>query len=405
MFCSSHKSLSSRLSVGAAVLLVCGWYTAPAWADDSFHPFAALSYSYDDNLFRVPDDSPGYDNQRGDRSRMAQGGLLFNHTYGREVVNLQAKVSRVTFDHFTQLDYNGKDLLADLGWHMGNHVDGTLGVSYTEVLAPYTDVSTRERNVRKVRNEYASANWAVHPSWRLRVAGSSVRSTYDLSTQAYNNRTDDALETGLDYGVSSGSTLGVQVREARTDYDLQRLVGNQLVDAGSRQRDIKLRAYWKVTGVTDLLFLGGWAKRTHAFFTEQDSSGVNARLVGNTVFSGSTALTASAWHEYAGAENNVVSYSLNTGASAGATWTASSKLQATAQWRYERRNFKGYLLQTLGLDLYDTNHNTSVGLVYVPTRLVQLNLSAYRETRGGVPLLGYNSYHSNGMSLTASLQY
>src|SRR5471032_2960418 len=101
----------ARGLIAAACALCCGG--AVAGPGDALHPFASLGYSYDDNLFRLGDGNPGYDNTRGDRSTQLQAGLLFDKTYGRQNISLQAKVSRVSFSHFTALDYNGKDMLAD----------------------------------------------------------------------------------------------------------------------------------------------------------------------------------------------------------------------------------------------------------------------------------------------------
>ncbi|RFP12402.1 hypothetical protein D0T24_25610 [Duganella sp. BJB480] len=393
---------AARLALAACALAAGG---ARAASDDGLHPYAGLLYSYDDNLFRLPDNSPGYDNTRADTSRQLVAGLSFNQAYGREVLTAQAKVSRVTFSHFTQLDYNGKDLSADLAWHLGNRLSGNLGGAYSEVLAPYTDVVTSERNLRTQKRAYAQGNWSFHPSWVARAGYNRNRYVYDLSSQAYNDRTDNQFETGVDYLASSGSTIGLQARSLRSSYDVPRLLGRQLIDNDSRQRELKLKVGWRVTPVTELQFLGGWAHRTHAYLTERDSSGANARLSGNTLLGGAVRANASLWREFAPVESGLVSYSLNTGVSAGASWLLSAKLQLDAQTRHEKRAFKGLLADSAGFDLSDRSHYNSLGLSYTPWRQVQLTASLFRESRGGVAFINNGNYRAQGVSLNLNAQY
>ncbi|MYM32521.1 hypothetical protein GTP58_29730 [Duganella sp. CY15W] len=411
--CSSKASWSPRPSrtplaqcAFLIALLGCAG-AAQAAADDGFSPYASLGYNYDDNLFRLGDGQPGYDNTRGDYSTSLQAGGLFSKTYGRQDIALQAKVSRVSFRHFSQLDYNGKDMLADWHWRLGNHLEGKAGVSYSEVLAPYTDIVTRDRNLRTQRHAYADGGWTFHPSWRVRLAYVQDRYKYDLQSQTYNNRVDEVNEAGLDYLASSGSTIGLQVDQVKRKYDQLRSIGNQLIDAGSTQDDVKLKVVWRATPVTTLQFLGGWADRKHAFYTERDSSGVNARLQATTVLDGKVTLDGAVWRQFEGVESAQTSYALNTGASVNANWNLSAKLLANASARYQKRDYNGLLVAASGLSINDSSRNVSAGLTYVPLRLVQLNLSAYRESRNGLAaaIFGNGSYRANGVSFNINLQY
>ncbi|MES2159763.1 MAG: XrtB/PEP-CTERM-associated polysaccharide biosynthesis outer membrane protein EpsL [Pseudomonadota bacterium] len=398
-----------RMRPAAWLVLLAGTLGGAAWAgpSDALHPYASLAYNYEDNLFRLADANPGYDNTRSDTSRQAQAGLLFNQTYGRQVVSLQAKVSRVSFDHFTQLNYNGKDMLADLNWHLGARLEGNAGLSYMQVLAPYTDITTRERNLRVQKREYVNGAWGFHPSWRLRLGATHNRYTYDLLSQAYNNRSDRGLEAGVDYLASSGSSIGVQANKYSYKYDQLRQLGSGLVDAGTDQDDVKLKVDWRSTGVSSVQFLGGWSRRTHAFFTERDSSGFNALLKASTVWDGKVNFDASVWRQYGGVESNLVSYSLNTGGAVNAVWTVTPKIQASAQLKRDRRAFKGLLAASAPVDLSDATNTATLGATYVLLPSVRLNASVFREARSGLAaaLFGNGNYHAKGASFNVNLQY
>jgi exopolysaccharide biosynthesis operon protein EpsL len=381
--------------------------SAVAGTGDALHPFASIGYSYDDNLFRLGDGNPGYDNTRGDRSMQAQAGLLFDKSYGRQNISLQAKVSRVSFDHFAALDYNGKDMLADWSWQLGNHFHGLIGSSYTQVLAPYVDIVTRERNLRLQRRNYANGAWTLHPEWNLRTGVTHERFSYDLASQAYNAHVDKGFELGVDYLAISGSTIGLQANRTLHEYEVLRRVGAQLVDADNRQDDIKLKVSWKASGVSNVQFLGGWSRRTHNFLSQRDASGFNARLAGSTQLSGKVDLDASIWRLFVGTDSNIVNYGLSTGANINAHWTLTSKIRAEARARYERRQFKGLLATVAPSAIEDATRNVSVGLTYMLAPSVQLSSSVFKESRNGIAasIFGNGSYHAKGVSFNVNLQY
>ncbi len=59
-------------------LVISALFAMPALAapdDPGFHPYAAVGYGHDDNLLRVPDNQPAFDNTRGDSWTEATAGL------------------------------------------------------------------------------------------------------------------------------------------------------------------------------------------------------------------------------------------------------------------------------------------------------------------------------------------
>jgi hypothetical protein len=116
-----------------ALLILSAFAAIPAGAgpNDALHVYGGVAYGHDDNLLRIADDQPAFDNQRGDSWWTREGGLIFDKTYSRQRITLVAKLSKTNFDHFKQLDYDGKDLQANWGWQLGNHLEGRIGTSYS----------------------------------------------------------------------------------------------------------------------------------------------------------------------------------------------------------------------------------------------------------------------------------
>lgn len=386
----------------ALVGALCG---APAAAaiSDTIHPFVAVTVSRDSNLFRLADDEATV-GPRSDTIRQVQAGATFERPIGRQILSGQAKLSKVTFGNYERLNYDGKDMLAALEWHVGNHVEGHAGASYAQSLTPFTDAQSNERNLRVQRRQYVDGAWRFHPSWRVRSGFTRDEYDYELAAQRFNERTEDAVEVGVDYLASSGSRVGLQVRRVSGDYPNKRTFGSLAIDEGYDQNELKASVYWRFSGVTQLQLLGGWVERKHAFFTGRNSKGTNGRVIVNWAPLGKVRFTGTGWREFGVVESSLVSSSLNKGVSLASVWDVSAKVRADAQIRREQRDFSS----SSGVELAgasDTTRSASVGLTYSPKPALQLGLGLTHDVRSGAPAVGTGSYSANGVSFNASASF
>ncbi len=391
---------SLLLAGGAACCL-----PASAAISDTISPFISTSYSYDDNLFRIDDKAPGFDGQRSDTSRQVQAGFLINRPIGRQLLTGQVKWSRVYFDHFDQLDYTGKDYLADLEWHIANHLEGHVGASYSQTLTPFSDLQSSDRNLRTIRREYVNGGWRFHPSWRVRGGFSRDKYTYDSIVQKISDRQEDATELGLDYLPASNSRIGIQLRHLKGTYPNRANLAAFGIEQGYEQDEVKANIYWRFSGVTQVQLLGGWVKRKNDLFSGRDSSGANGRVTVYWAPLGKVRFTGSVWHEFAAVENSLITSSLNNGASLAAAWDISAKVRMDAQVRREKRDFSAASGLVLPNDVNDTTRTSSIGLTYAPRPNIQLGINAFQDTRKGAPIINTGSYRAKGASLSASIQF
>lgn len=399
---SSDQSTSNRfLPVALAAMLCCG--TATAAISDTIHPFVALGYTYDDNLLRLPENFPV--EQRSDRATQAQAGILFDRPIGRQRLTGRAKVSRVTFDHFDELDYNGKDFGADLAWQLGNRWSGNAGGAYVETLTPFSDFHVSERNLRRQRTKYLNGAYRFHAYWQVRGAFVRNQFDYELPAQRINNRTEDVSEAGFDYLARSGSKIGLVARHLKGSYDNERVFAGTRFSNDYSQDELKVSVNWLLSSITQVQVLAGYAKRKHAEFYGGETSGANGRITATWAPFDRLRFNGSAWREFAAVESSVVTSSFNKGVSAGATWDVAAKVQATATVRRENREFE----QSPGIvftgDPRDRLHGATLGLTWLPRSAVQVGVTAFRDSRSGSPLVGSSDYRAKGASLNVSVQF
>lgn len=121
-----------------------------------------VGWAHDGNLLRIPDNAPAFDNERADSWATSEFGGADDKSIRRQRLLAVAKVSNVKFDHFRQLDYDGRDLQATWHWQLGNRFSGQLGATCAQTLAPYTDFPSDERNLRKQRRGFFDGAWPVN---------------------------------------------------------------------------------------------------------------------------------------------------------------------------------------------------------------------------------------------------
>lgn len=404
------KPLQTSFGAHAPLALLMGALCAlpaafAAPGDEGIDVMAGLGYFHDDNLFRLPDEQPGFDGQRSDYARQIHLGLLFNKTWGRQKVFAQAKLSKVAFDHFDQLDYDGKDLQARWNWQLGKRFEGVLGASYEQTLAPYTDFRSNLRNLREHRRQYFDGAWRFHSSWRARAGAAHDEYRYDLLAQRFNDRTEKAIEVGVDYLPRSGSTVGLVARRVEGEFDNRRIFGGLVFDERFEQDEIMARIVWLASGSSRAEVRAGHVKRRHAALPERDASGLNGRVSVTHQPRGKVRYTAALWREFAAVESNVVTYSLNKGASVGATWEATAKIRVEANASYEKRAYNERVLLTGPQDLDDSLKQASLAATWNPRRTLAVTASLARTERSGSPFLGLGRFKANTVSLVANAQF
>jgi exopolysaccharide biosynthesis operon protein EpsL len=397
----------SNFRLRPLVPLLCVIFSIPAGAGpgDALHVYGGVAYGHDDNLLRVPDGQPAFDNTRADSWWTREGGLIFDKTYSRQRIAIVAKLSKTDFDHFKQLNYDGKDFQANWFWQLGNHLEGKFGTTYQQVLAPYTDFQSDERNLRISRSQYAEGAWRFHSAWRVRTGFQRDKYTYDLISQSFNNRTEDATEVELDYLARSNNTVGLVARKVKGSYPFGRQVNGVLLNNNFDQDELKARVQWQLTGTTGIDALVGYTQREQPSFGPGKTSGVAGKIKATYQPRGKMSYNASVWRDFAPLESTIVNYTLNKGASVGAQYDASAKIRVIADTIYERRNYNPRDTFAGTGDLRDSIRTASLRATWTPRPTIQVSAGLANQRRSGSVILGTGSFKSNSVTLSANAQF
>ena len=397
----------SRFCLRPPVLLVGALACGPALAvpGTGLDLYGRIGWSYDNNLLRIADDAPAFDNQRSDSWRTLEAGAVYDRTISRQRLVAHAKLSKVKFDHFRQLDYDGRDIQGTWYWQVGNRFEGQLGLVHAQTLAPYTDFRSDQRNLRKQRRGFFEGGWKLHPRWEVHTAFSRDKYDYELAAQAFNDRTEEVAEVEGRYLAPSGSAVGLVLRRIEGSYPNRRPFSASLLTDDFTQDELKARVDWKAGGATTLQALAGYARRKQPSFGSGRTSGVNGRVTLQHDPVGKLHYRASLWRDFAPIESTVVSYTLNKGASAGVTWDARAKLRVEADLAYEQRNYNARVALPVSNGLDDALRTASIKATWAPRQKITLSAAYFYQARSGSQLLGIGSFKSNGFAINASGQF
>ncbi|WP_229429188.1 XrtB/PEP-CTERM-associated polysaccharide biosynthesis outer membrane protein EpsL [Massilia sp. ST3] len=374
--------------------------------EEGMRLYGGIGWAYDDNLLRIPDNARPFQGKRGDSYRTAEAGVVYNKRISRQRIAAVAKVSKVKFDHFDQLDYDGRDLSATWNWEIGNKLEGKAEASYAQVLAPYTDFFSNERNLRQQRRQFFDAGYKMHPSWKLRAGVARDKFTYELQAQRFNNRTEKAAEVELIYQPKSGSSVGLVARRVEGDYPFRRPNRiNPLLTDDFTQDELKARVNWLATGSTTLQALVGYVRREQPSFGEGKTSGVNGRVTALYQPRGKVTYSASVWREFAPIESTIVSYTLNKGAMLGATWAATGKIKVDASAIYEKRDYAARREFLGSNDLSDAIRSANLRATWQVKRKIQVQAGYSHQARSGSAVLGTSRFDANVVQVSANVLF
>jgi exopolysaccharide biosynthesis operon protein EpsL len=360
------------------ILLNCGLLlagSALAAPEDAIRPYASYSVTRDSNLFRLQD------NPESDVLKRLEAGVDIDLPISRQHLLARANVSNTRFNRFSDLGYDGRDLLGQWNWQLGNLWSGDLGYSNTRTLASFADIQQRLQNVRTQQRAFADASYRLHPDWRVSAGTSRYDLTNSAGSQNYLDRTEDAAELGLQYISPTSSTVGLQLKRIDGNLPNRELISSILYDNSYRQTELNATANWAFSGNSRFTGRLGYTRRKHAQVAERDFSGIAGRLGMNWVMAGKTTVDAAVWREVGAVEGGSSSYVLSSGASLAPSWAATSKLTVQGRISYQKYDYQGDP-RFINVQLRkDTVRTLAVGAFYAPWRSTRLGLNFQTDRR------------------------
>lgn len=386
--CRAPGRLWRALGVGACVGGALVPPDAAALWDDRLELFAAQAVTRDDNIFRLP---PGSDVQLGlpgldDTYRSSSLGIKLDVPSGRQRFQGGLEVSRVRFERFSQLDFEGHSGRALWEWGLGDDLKGRLGFSQRRALASLASVQEGEQiqvpNVLTTRQAFAAGDAMLTPSWRLQLEASRFEQSNEAAERLPNDLVLDRGEARLGYVSGAGNRLGLRGRLARGTLPNPQLVGSTLVDNSYRQREGGVVAEWSPGGHSRLRAHASRVRREYEQRPQRDFDGRTYELAFDWALTGKLALAAIAQRDISDTEEIQVSFVLAERIALDLKYRPSTRTELGALLETSDRRFFGEADQAGNVAQRRERLNAAgLSASYRPLPQVTLQVSLRRETR------------------------
>lgn len=372
---------------------------------DTFRPYVSYTRYYDSNLFRLAEGETTVVVQDGafvpvtlDSASDQYGvwgiGLDVDWKFSRQQIVANLSKTRVDYSKYSSLNYDGEDYRGLWNWRLGNHWSGQLGASQSVSQSSFSDLQTllAVSNLVTHNRQFVSAEWELHPRWRIGgggALGTSDNSRLQQRSQDYENTSGYVY---VSYLTPKGSKLRGEIRRTDAEYPNRQLVLTSLIDSSYSQSEYNFFGDWTVSGKLLTHLKLGLVDRQFDNVSTRDFSELAGRLSADYYPTGKTALTFAVYREPAATEEVNSSFLINTGANLNAAWLLSDKITARVTATYVQGSYD--LILPGQLQRIDDTVSGSLSLSYTPVPMATIDVGVQAGSRDSTyPAFDYG-FHS-----------
>jgi hypothetical protein len=385
----------------AVVLFGALGLPAPARAQLKVSGLASTGYFYDSNVFALPGGAgipTGYgSSSRADNYLTYLASLSAVYKWSQQELDLQAQGDRSQYQLHSQLDHEDYLFKGALNWKLGSRIDGILSMTDTRSMVPFQDIATPQitgaRNTLYIDDNYVASgtiNALVTSVWK--IGASATRNEDDSPRPGEANlkvrETNSAAYLNyLGFGPVSAGLRGEYLIGGLEDV----LPGEP---SAYHQVTIDLTSTYVATGLSSFNGAVGYTHRSYEGGS-YTASGVTGSLAYNRALTAKTSV-AITLSRLVNTDVSLNGSSIDTAASLGVTWRATSRIGVHLDWSFDHSTFESppaYALILDGTDQARADRSMSIrfGADYrVLDWLLIQSAVTQQQRRSSINEFGYN---------------
>jgi len=344
--------------------------------DEPVRFYTGYSLAHDSNLLRATED----EGEASDTLHRLDVGVELKLKLNRQLATVRLDASRNEFERFTQLDYDGRDLLGRLDWLVGNRWHGDISYSNTRTLNKLTELQSPTRDLLTQQRGFANALYRLDPTWSISGGLEYFELEHSATGQEVFDRREDAINLNLHYLNAVKNKLALQIKAIDGQLPEREFQPGVVIDNDYRQFELGAIADWYLTGKTLLRGGIGYTQRNYREMADRDIDGVTGRLTLHWFATAKTEIAFTGLREISAVEDFTAAYALTSGVSVAPLWTPTEKIRVEGDFYYQERDFEGEVASE-DAQRRDEVHGANLSLSYTPREKIRLAVMAQTEKR------------------------
>jgi hypothetical protein len=316
---------------------------------DTANGYVADQYTYDDNLFRLPNDVTnlptliGPNASREDRLNTTSIGGFGQWLYSGQAVAAQIRADDNRYSRNDDLDNVSGNAKGVWDWRVGSTWLGELGADFSRSLAGASNSKFFARDLIDQTEYFGTALVAIGAHWNLIGGVRYADITNSATARAFGDFHSRTENFGLEYVTFSDDTVAIEYRRTEAHFPQTIILDELLFDQSYTEDSGRLLVKYVLT--PQILIDGsvGYLKRNYPDPLGLGSFSGNVwRVVSTWQPLPKTQFVFSGWRQLASYLDSESDYFVSNGGSFAPTWTPREKLSLALAFSYDKEDYISY---------------------------------------------------------------
>lgn len=314
-------------------------------ADNPIDIYFTDRYSYDDNLFRVPDGLLQSDpsvlavESLDDYINRASIGVQTRLDASRQAFIANLRFDDVRYARNDDLNYRGGSADLQWDWRVASDWSGRVLAKYDRALAGFHNYRLFVRDVVDTATYGGELRYGIGSRWALLGAASWSETDHSAQIRRIDKFESETVRGGIEYRTPASNLFAVDYRDTSARFPIADSIPNGLPFKYDDQQ-YGLNVAYAFTAITQVSARVAHEKRDYIDPRLGDYSGPTWNMLVHWAPRTKLYFDLKGWHEltaYADAESD---YFVSNGGSIAPTWEPTTKIAVTTTFSYEKQDYR-----------------------------------------------------------------
>lgn len=347
------KAFITILTLAAPLALTVPGMAVAAQPEDALNFSVGAATRYEDNLFRIDDDtdprSVAGKSRRSDMINTYNIGIKIDKLYAQQRFQLDLMAIKNDYQTYDYLDFTAKNYRAAWLWHLTPRLSGTILLDRQQSQTSFADFLNANNDVINQQsiqtNEVRSfdADWWVGGGLHLLGGVSEIRSRNDSAFTAVGDYVQTGGEVGIKYVARSENFISLIQRNSTGDYENRPISAVSQFDSGFDQNETEVRVNVRLSGKSFIDASLGYLDREHDNFSSRDYDGMIGGISYIWTPTGKLQINTSLSRSLGSYQQFFNSYYVSDTFAIAPVWSLTAKTKIRARYSYSERDYRGAL--------------------------------------------------------------